>query len=285
MQTTDFAVCNIGLFGEGVRHFWFSALEGLLERFPQLEAAHRQDFFSILILEQADGEIAIDSHRIRLDRPKIIIIKPRCISSIDMNRIAKGRLICFTEDFFSLRYNNNILHQFSFLGWDTIPFARLNEGQKERCDMVLNLMSSEYSEHGQESGKVLRSYLNILLFEVERIFQTAGAVVKKHRTSEKLLQFEGLIDKYYTSKKLPSDYADMLHVSPNYLNKLCKKETGQTAGDIIRKRIAVEAQRMLHYTSLSVNEIAYKLGFENPSYFNTFFKKQTGTTPERFRNS
>jgi AraC-like DNA-binding protein len=98
-------------------------------------------------------------------------------------------------------------------------------------------------------------------------------------------EFEQLIDKYFETKKLPSAYAELMHLSPNYLNKICKEETGQTASDLIRKRITIEAQRLLHYTNYSVKEIADKLGFDNYSYFVTFFKKQTGTTPEQFRKN
>ena len=94
-----------------------------------------------------------------------------------------------------------------------------------------------------------------------------------------------MIDKHFETKKLPSAYAELLHVSPNYLNKICKEETGQTAGDLIRKRITIEAQRLLHYTNYNINEIADKLGFENTSYFVTFFKKQTETPPEQFRKN
>jgi AraC-like DNA-binding protein len=285
MQTTDIAVCNMELLGEGVRHFWFSELEGLLERFPPLESPHRQDFYSIFIVEQADGEIAIDSYRIRLDQPKIIIVKPRCISSINMNRAAKGRFICFTEDFFSLRYNNNILYQFTFLNRDTMPYIRLSHTQRERWNMLLSLLGTEYEMQGRESNKVLRSYLNIILFEMERLFGPQSTATNRDQKSEKVIQFEALVDKHFVTRKLPSEYAAMIHVTPNYLNRLCKNESGQTSGDIIRKRVTVEAKRMLHYTGLSVNEIADKLGFESSSYFNTFFKKQTGTTPERFRKS
>lgn len=285
MQAPEITVCNIGLFGDGVRHFWLDELSDLLEKFPDLEFPHKQDFYSLFIVEQADGEIVIDNHKIRLDRAKTIIIKPRCISSIDINREANGKIICFTEDFFSLRYNNNILYQFSFLQREAKPYIRLTNEQKARWDILVKLLSEEYILKKRETKKVLRSYLNIILFELERLYNPTGFVKIKNLKQEKVHEFERLIDKHFEVKKLPSAYADLLNVSPNYLNKICKEETGQTAGDLIRKRITIEAQRMLHYTNYSVNELADKLGFENTSYFVTFFKKQTGTTPEQFRKN
>jgi len=283
MQTNKFIVYNIGMFGDGVRHFWLNELTGLLEKFPALEFPHKQDFYTLIIVEDAEGEILIDNQRIRLDRAKVIIIKPHCINSIDINSKAKGTIICFTEDFFSLRYNNNILYQFSFLQSEAKPYIRLSNEQKEKWDVLLKLLSEEYILQRRETKKVLRSYLNIILFELERLYNPMGFVMGNSIKQQKVLEFERLIDKHYETKKLPSAYAELLHLSPNYLNKICKEVTGQTAGELIRKRITIEAQRLLHYTNYSVKEIADKLGFENYSYFVTYFKKQTGITPEQFR--
>jgi AraC-like DNA-binding protein len=285
MQTKELTVCNIGMFGDGVRHFWLNELSGLLEKFPELEFPHKQDFYTLIIVEEAEGEIIIDNQKIRLDSPKVIIIKPRCINNIDINRKAKGTIICFSEDFFSLRYNNNILYQFSFLQSEAKPYVRLTNEQKKKWDVLLKLLSDEYILQRRETKKVLRSYLNIILFELERLYNPTGFVKEKNIKLQKVQEFEQLIDKYFETKKLPSAYAELMHLSPNYLNKICKEETGQTASDLIRKRITIEAQRLLHYTNYSVKEIADKLGFDNYSYFVTFFKKQTGTTPEQFRKN
>lgn len=147
----------------------------------------------------------------------------------------------------------------------------------------MNLLKEEYILQKTEAKKVIRSYLNILLFELERIYKPVGTINYKTPRQHKVQSFEKLIGLHFISKKLPSDYAELLNISPNYLNKLCKETTGMTAGDLIRKRITIEAQRLILYTHNSINEIADKLGFENTSYFITFFKKQTGNSPEQFR--
>ncbi len=283
MRTLELAVCNIGLFGDGMRHFWMDDLKGILAKYPHLERPHQQDFYTLLFVEDADGELIIDEQKIRLDSPKTIIIKPNCIYSIDINKNAKGKIICFSEDFFSLRYNNNILYQFSFLKPDASAYIRFNEAQKEKWTNLCTLMLEEFILNRKESHKVLRSFLNIVMFDLERL---CTPTVNKHGLSlktEKVMQFERMVDELYKTHKMPSAYANKLHLSPNYLNKLCKEETGLTAGEIIRKRVTIEARRLLHYTGLTVNEIADKLNFESTSYFVTFFKKQTALTPEQFR--
>lgn len=283
METLNMPVYNMGLFGDDSLHFWLDELENVLEKFPLFEFPFKQDFYTLFVIESAEGEIAIDNQKIRLNKAKVIILKPGYIGRIDINKNAKGKMICFTSDFFSLRYNSNILNQFSFLQRDAKPYIEFTSDQKRHWDTISALFETEYRSQNRETNKVLRSYLNILLFELERLYDPLGFVKSRNIKQEKVHQFEDLIDKYYKSKKKPSEYAELLHISPNYLNKICKEETGQTAGDIIRKRITIEAQRLLHYTNDSINQLAYKLGFDNVSYFVTYFKKQTKTTPEQFR--
>lgn len=283
MQVPEIPVCGLDLFTNSESHFWMDNLMNLLQRFPVLEYPHRQDLFMLIFIDHAQGEIHIDNQKIRLDSAKVIAIKPRCISSIDINRKAKGKIICFTEDFFSLRYNNNILEQFSFLQDASKLFLRLNEEEKNKCMYLLEIFFKEFRLHRTESVKVLRSYLNILLFDLERLYNPLGFVVNTSPKQQKIKEFEKLIDKDFKLNKMPAAYADLLNVTPNYLNKICKEVTNHTAGDLIRKRIIIEAQRLIHFTNYSINEIADQLGFENASYFVTFFKRQTSKTPEQFR--
>jgi AraC family transcriptional activator of pobA len=285
MNTTAINVCSINIFGDDVRHFWMTDLEGLLDRYPDFIYPHKQDFYSLIITEETEGEVIIDNVKVGLDATKLIIVKPRCISSFNINTKAKGKIICFTEDFFSLRYNNNNLHQFTYIHRDANPYIRLSKNKESKWCAILKLMEEEFNYFGKESKKVLRSYLNILLFEFERMYNPTFIVKSKNLRQDKIHDFEVLIDKHFIKKKLPSEYARLMNISPNYLNKMCKVETGQTAGDIIRKRITVEAQRMLHYTNDSINEIAYKLGFDSTSYFITFFKNQTNIPPDQFRKN
>jgi len=282
---TDLPVCSMELFGNDVRQFWMEDLVELLVKYPNFEFPHRTSFFLLLLIDHAQGEISIDDQKIRLDESKAIIIKPYCINSIDINRAAKGKIICFTEDFFSLRYNNNVLQKFGFNARQGKNFFRITELQKERWVLLMNLMQDEFSNKKQDWITVIRSYLNILLFEFDRSCNSGFSPVFriKNIRQDKVFEFENLIEKHFLAIKLPSEYAEKLHLTANYLNKICKEERGQTAGALIRKRLIIEAQRLLQYTNLSINEIADKLGFDNSSYFITVFKRETSFPPDKYR--
>ncbi|WP_339680729.1 helix-turn-helix domain-containing protein [Cyclobacterium marinum] len=283
MQEMDISFCDMGLFGDGIDHFWVEDLKGLLEDYPTLENPHKQDFYVLLLIKKAEGEVMVDNQKIRLDRNKAVVIKPRSINYISINREAEGKIICFTEDFFSLRYNNNQLCKFTFLNQSEGCFVRIKQTDWEKWELLLLFIYNEFKQKKGEYTHLLRSYLNIILFELDRQCPYTGNQKKKSASRSKIHKFEQLIDKHYKEQKLPSFYAEKLNVSANYLNRLCKEQTGLTAGDMIRKRIITEAKRLLIYTDNRINEIAYELGFESTSYFVTFFKKYDNHSPEKFR--
>ncbi len=79
------------------------------------------------------------------------------------------------------------------------------------------------------------------------------------------------------------EFAHNLHMHPNYLNLLLKKQTGQSVSAHIRNRLVEEAKTLLLQTNWSLQDIAYSIGFSEQSNFQLFFKKNTGFTPAGFR--
>jgi AraC-like DNA-binding protein len=79
------------------------------------------------------------------------------------------------------------------------------------------------------------------------------------------------------------DYADQLSIHVNYLNKVLKEITGKTTTELITERVVKESKILLKHTDWNVSEIAYSLGFDEPSHFNNLFKKHTQLSPRAFR--
>ena len=121
----------------------------------------------------------------------------------------------------------------------------------------------------------------------ERQFVTRGKVNK-----DILVKFEELLDDYFQgglpqSKGLPTVkfFADRVNLSPNYFGDLVKKETGRTAQEYIQGKLIEVAKQEILGSSLSVSEIAYRLGFQYPQHFTRIFKKNVGCTPTSYRDA
>jgi AraC family transcriptional activator of pobA len=93
-----------------------------------------------------------------------------------------------------------------------------------------------------------------------------------------------LVEEHFRKERHLGFYADRLAMTADRLNDMVKHTTGVTAGHLIRQRVLTEAKRQLVFTGLAIHEIAYDLSFSDPSHFTRFFRKQTGVTPQAFRD-
>jgi AraC family transcriptional activator of pobA len=132
-----------------------------------------------------------------------------------------------------------------------------------------------------------RSYLALIGIEVARLAASrkrTGAVTLS-AADPTVEELRRLIETHFQSERNIGFYAGRLAMTPDRLNDHVKRATGVTAGHLLRQRILTEAKRQLVFTRLTVSEIAYDLAFADPSHFGRFFKKQTGKTPQAFRDT
>lgn len=284
MQIGNLPVCSIDVFGDDVKDFWIGALE-TCSKIPVFQCFHQNSFYMILIIEQAMGAITIENESISIQNVQLIIIKPNIINKLLLDSVISGKIICFTEDFFSIRYNDNMLHQFSFFEKERKEPLFVTEKNLCFIKKILSFTEGEFHSNEKDSQKALRSYLNIFLIEIERMYTPSKGLKIKGFSKEMAFRFQKMVRQDYIQLKLPSDYANKLNISTNYLNKISKRYFGISSGELIRSHLILESKRILYHTNLSVGEVASKLGFEYASYFISFFKKQTGETPEHFRKS
>jgi len=103
------------------------------------------------------------------------------------------------------------------------------------------------------------------------------------RQTEIFLRLIQFIDRYYTSQRGVEFYADKLCLSPKYLSSVSKAVCGYTVQELVFKAIVRRSMSLLDSTNKTVLEISEELNFPNPSSFGTFFRKQTGLSPQKYR--
>jgi AraC family transcriptional activator of pobA len=97
-------------------------------------------------------------------------------------------------------------------------------------------------------------------------------------------RFRQAVERSFRVTTSVPDYARALGVTTSHLNESLRLETGLTAGDLIRERLLLEAKRLLLHSELTIAEIAYELGFEDPSYFSRFVRRELKASPAEFRS-
>ena len=140
----------------------------------------------------------------------------------------------------------------------------------------------ELSHRLPKSQSLALYALNTILTYVYRSSVSQGSSSEVHNKGilKKFLEF---LETDFNKKETVQAYADALALSTRQLNRICQKEIGQSALQIIHQRVNLEAKRLLFHTSLPIKEVCYRLGFQDPSHFSNFFKNLNAQSPERFR--
>ncbi|MEN5234389.1 helix-turn-helix domain-containing protein [Sphingobacterium faecium] len=245
---------------------------------------NRRRFYTVIYLTSGIVRLNMDNYNCHMQRHQVMFFCPSTVLSLlSEHDQQEGWIVLFDEHFFTQRYNDNVLHHFSFLKMQTLQPQSVDVQQQIGWSMILETMHREFQVRHPDAKNILRSYLNIFLGTLSRHMHTEMTPIPKNEKEEKVISFEKLLGEQYATHRFPSWYADQLFISTNYLNRLCQERRGMSAGQLIRERVLREAERLLIHTYKHVSEISFELGFENVSYFITFFKKKYGVSPEEFR--
>jgi AraC-like DNA-binding protein len=132
----------------------------------------------------------------------------------------------------------------------------------------------------------IKLYIQLILIHAGRNYNAAQLSQQGSPGTAQAI-FSGyikLVSQHFLSIRKVAEYSDMLHISPDHLNRAIKACSDKTAHDLIDEMLLMEAKFYLLHTQLSISEIAYKLEFADPPHFNKFFKKLCNQTPLEFRN-
>lgn len=201
---------------------------------------------------------------------------------------AFGYYLLFNEDFLTdILPSASIPQEFPFFGYTGKPLFRLAPDEIDRVEQFVLKMNEELKLSRPGKEKAIRLYLYLLLLEAKRSYERQQLHVKDNSAENAWLvsHFQKLVSRHFLLKRKVTDYAALLAISANHLNRTVKEITGKTASGSISEMLVQEAKAVLKYTDASVSEIAYQLNFSEPAAFNRFFKKMTGETPLEYRKS
>ncbi len=177
---------------------------------------------------------------------------------------------------------HNILRDFPFLQFTSYPIVQVDEASLSFLIPIFKRLEVEYLKQKEINFDIITAYLFTLFTEIKP-FYTPSVTEKKNSALTITQQFKDALSRHIYDKQKVAEYAELLCISPNHLNKCVKSATGQSAHDILYEMILLEAKVLLRQTDMPINEIAYKLTQQDHSVFSRFFKSQTGMTPKEFK--
>ena len=267
--------------------FEFYRFEYFVTDIDHLTHPHRHDHFALFFVTRGQGSHLIDFEEYELKPGRVFLIAPGQIHAWRSFKGVRGFVLLFTKEFFTLTLQYKELRAYLFFN-NIYKHAYLDLDRQTGAHLstLLTSIEHEYLHPRAYSQNIIRSYINIVLFELTGIYERSIPLNAKHNTFDvKIREFEILVERNFRKFHLVADYASILHITPNYLNAICTRGKGKPAGEVIRDRIILEAKRLLTHSDKTITQIAYDLGFEDNSYFGRFFRKYCDMTPAGFRES
>ncbi len=269
---------------------YFNSFTRYLDIYPFMRNGHIHDFYTVLFLKEGKGSVIVNDVRYPVQPGTVCLIAPHQKHSFAGIEEAEGSLLFFCQDYYVEEFSYiRLLNVFSctsqLSGGSCNPCMSLSDNEFKN---ILNLTASIEHEYGNYSPSnssvtIIRSLLNILLLRLSDLFEEK---MKRSKTESTVLihELSHLIDSSYIREHQVGFYTLAFNISEKQLNDICNRYFNCGLKKILKDRLMQEARKLLTSTELSVSEISYKLNFDDNSYFNKVFRKETGLTPKRFRD-
>jgi len=270
-------------------------LKSTAEIFDQMEGRsdlqdhpHRHDYFTIILVEEELGGVhVIDFKEYALDGAAIHFVYPGQVHQFLSHTRPNGWVLNFSASFLMQNGISTELIDRVYL-YNTFgdsPPMPISSEQLATFRGIIDQMKAYQQGHNYYRYEALGALLKLFIINVSGACTISASIAESDVGGNDLIRrFKQQIEADYKTHHKVLDYASALSVSSDYLNRYVKNKTGKSAKEYIQDKIMIEAKRLLLFTELSAKELAFELGFEEPSHFNSFFKKVNGQSPIAFRH-
>jgi AraC family transcriptional activator of pobA len=240
---------------------------------------HRhQRLHQFFLVSSGGGTAEIDGRPLTLKPPLLINIPPLAVHAYVFEAGTEGWVITVPVEMLEAGTANS--------SWLANLIA--SAGSAPADPAVIALMNEIAAEHGRaEIGRAqaLLSFIGLLSVHTARLIHGDQNGREGAGKGGFLRRFEALLEEHFREHWTVGEYASALAISPTHLSRLARAETGLPASRLIETRLVREARRALAYTNMTVSQIAYELGFDDPAYFTRVFTRAAGRSPSDYRRN
>ncbi len=273
-----------------VHGIYFNSLVNFLNLYCFIRKEHAHDFYSIILFTEGTGRIEINNETYTVQPQTVCIVAPNQMHSFESLGNVEGIIFFFCQDFYVEEFSIiRLLNLYSYTSQTETnehnSCISLSDSEFEPISRILRSIQAEYElcSSSGNSAIIIRSHLNIMLLKLSELFSARSGKLNNN-DSILIHSLSHLIDSYFIQEQHLGFYTSAFNISESQLNNICHRHFNCGLKKILQNRLMQEARKLLLSSELSVSEIAYKLNFEDNSYFNKVFKNKTGLTPKRFRD-
>lgn len=244
-------------------------------------------YIKILYLP-AGFTVTIDFRQFITKTPCLFFINANQYFQLRVTGNRTGTMIYYNRDFYCVQIHDSEVacDGLLFNNIFETPVIKLGAAEETVIVSALKYIQEEFGSDLSSREEMIRTYLKQIIIRATRSWKQQHLHHAKAEPSydmEFFRNFSRLVEIHFREKHGLADYAALLAITPKALNKKLAKLNIKHPNDIIKERILLEAKRLLSYTSMTIKEIGYHLGYEDPAYFNRLFTQKNKCTPASFR--
>lgn len=271
-----------GLYGEpqtGAPDFWIHAetIESRSRLHNWEIRQHRHEtFFQILQIRTGHGDALFGRDTRRLSPGTIVTVPPGAVHGFRFSHDLNGQVITMLATRVSAR--PGCLMRFMSRPW---LFNLEADAEGNYLMATLDRIEQELALHFSPRAALLDACLDVFLaLAADRIDGGDPADIPAR---DRIARLNSLIGAHYRQHRPAAFYAGELGLSVTHLNRVARAGTGKSLNELLTDRLMSEARRNLVFSLMSIQQIAYELGYSDPAYFTRAFLRATGETPGAFR--
>ena len=245
----------------------------------------RYSMYFVTLIKNGDGQKTIGQYSFPIQKNTLLCIPKRVMHSSSYGSVRQsGYVLCFNLDFFLQKaFPRKLIMNKKIFKSTVRPYLSLTATQVKKLDPVFKFILEESKDGFNSKSEMVAVKILELLIQCDRFYSDVAAEGNEVVFHEILDRFNDLLEKHFAEEKSVKFYAKELHIHPNYLNLLSNNQFGHSAKKTISLHVLSQAKYLLTSTSLSVSQIADKLGFDPPEYFYSFFRNFLKVSPAKYR--
>ena len=240
----------------------------------------------LIFVLRGHGVSLAESAIVRYGSPALVIVPSGTVHGFEFEPGTEGFVLSIAEDVFREVAERDACVAALF---DKATTLDLRAEALHATDLAhgLKMLVREFGRVSPGRSLALDGWVRVILASALQLSQPSAGTGGRAATRQRriVLRFRKLVEAAYREGWSLAEYAAALEISESRLRIACLAVTEQSPMQLVHARILLEAKRQLRYTSASVSEIAYALGFDDPAYFTRFFSQRTGLAPRAFRSS
>ena len=250
-------------------------------------------FYKISYKPNLQGKFKYGQHYYYFDEGGLFFVSPNQVTGTSEKNIDYSGFTLFIHpDFFLNHPLAKKIKQYNYFSYVAAEMLHLSDQEKETILAVIKIIEQELNSRIDDfSQDVIISQIELLLNYANRFYKRQF-ITRKAVSNDLLQKLEEILNEYFNNGKTLSQgiptvqyLSERLNLSPSYLSDVLRSLTGQNAQQHIHEKLIETAKEKLSATNLSINEVAYLLGFGHPQSFSTLFKNKTKLSPSEFRRS